>query len=79
MLFADVKTKSFYEKVWFAWRMLFMFFPVGLFLLWKYSHHSIWLRSAISFFFAVVFLSSIMFNILNPEKISAKADEKNDC
>ncbi len=31
---------KFYEKTWFMWLMLVFFFPVGLFLLWKYSAYS---------------------------------------
>ena len=31
---------KFYEKAWFIWVMMFFFFPVGLFLLWKYSAYS---------------------------------------
>jgi len=28
---------KFYEKAWFMWVMMVFFFPVGLFLLWKFS------------------------------------------
>lgn len=76
LLFVDVKVKSFYEKAWFAWLMLFLFFPVGLVLLWKYSHHSTWVRGSISFIFAVMIMSSLIVNILHPEISSAKTDEK---
>lgn len=56
------KEKSFYQKAWFAWLMLVVFFPIGIFLLWRYSHHSIWVRGAVSFFFVIALMTSMMSN-----------------
>lgn len=35
-----MENKKFYQKIWFMWLMLFLFFPVGIFLLYKYSDYS---------------------------------------
>lgn len=31
---------KFYQQNWFMWIMLFLFFPVGLFLLWTQSDYT---------------------------------------
>lgn len=31
---------KFYQQSWFIWIMLFLFFPVGLFLLWQYADYT---------------------------------------
>jgi len=31
---------KFYQQNWFIWIMLFVFFPVGLFLLWQHSDYT---------------------------------------
>ena len=47
---------KFYEKDWFAVLMLIVFFPVGLFLMWKYSKWHKTAKIIISVFFAVMFI-----------------------
>ena len=45
---------KFYEKDWFIILMLFIFFPVGLFLMWKYSKWNREAKIIISILFVVV-------------------------
>lgn len=35
-----MENKKIYQKAWFMWLMLVLFFPVGIFLLCKYSDYS---------------------------------------
>ena len=53
------KTKintPFYQKTWFAVLMLFIFFPVGVFLIWKYRKFRIAVRCIASVAFCIWFL-----------------------
>ena len=49
---------KFYEKDWFVILMLILFFPVGLFLMWKYSKWHKTAKIIISVFFAVMVIFS---------------------
>ena len=49
---------KFYEKDWFVILMLILFFPVGLFLMWKYSKWHKTEKIIISVFFAVMVIFS---------------------
>ena len=49
---------KFYEKDWFIVLMLIVFFPVGLFLMWKYSKWNKTAKIIISVFFAVMVIFS---------------------
>ena len=49
---------KFYEKDWFIVLMIIVFFPVGLFLMWKYSKCHKAVKIIISVFFAVMFIFS---------------------
>ena len=48
----------FYEKDWFVILMLILFFPVGLFLMWKYSKWHKTAKIIISVFFAIMVIFS---------------------
>lgn len=61
--------KKFYQTIWFAWIMIIFFFPVGLFLLWKYKHHSLKARLAIT----GILLALIIFNGVFGDKKSRPA------
>lgn len=52
----DNQSKKFYQKTWFIWLMLIFFFPVGVFLLWKFSTYSKKARIIISVIFAFLFI-----------------------
>lgn len=45
--------KKFYQKGWFMWLMLIVFFPIGLFLLWKNPDYSRKTKTIISVILAV--------------------------
>ena len=49
---------EFYEKDWFIVLMLIVFFPVGLFLMWKYSKWHKTAKIIISVFFAIMVIFS---------------------
>jgi len=70
MLSMDVETKAFYAKAWFMWLMLFMVFPVGLFLLWYYKHHSMVLRSIITFIWISAMMTSVFASVINSDSQS---------
>ena len=49
-----------YEKTWFTVLMLLIFFPVGLFLMWKYQKFNVGARIIISGFFGFLILSNLL-------------------
>ena len=51
---------KFYEKTWFTVLMLLLFFPVGLFLMWKYQKFNVGARIIISGFFGFLILSNLL-------------------
>lgn len=52
----DTNQKSFYQKTWFIWLTLVIFFPVGLFLLWRFSSYSTKTKGIISGIFLLLIL-----------------------
>lgn len=54
----------FYCQSWFIIMMLFIFFPVGLFLMWRYSS---W-NSKAKFIVSFIFLAAVIANIASPSK-----------
>ena len=50
---------KFYEKTWFTVLMLLLFFPVGLFLMWKYQKFNKGARIIISVFFGLLLVSNM--------------------
>lgn len=56
------KSKKFYEKGWFCILMLILFFPVGLFLMWRYKIFSKTARTIITVFIAIAFVGNVLLN-----------------
>ncbi|MDD3157273.1 hypothetical protein [Anaeromusa sp.] len=54
----------FYHQSWFVVVMLFVFFPVGLFLMWRYGSWNSKVKLVISF----IFLAAVISNIASPSK-----------
>lgn len=52
----DKQSKKFYDKTWFMWLMLFIFGPVGIFLLWKKSKIGIIGKILITFISLLFFI-----------------------
>lgn len=50
---------NFYKKSWFMWVMLFVFTPVGLYLLWKNENYGKKTKIALSVVFSFLFLVGI--------------------
>lgn len=50
------KKERWYQTTWFMWVMLVLFFPVGLFLMWKYKKHNLNARLIITAFFVLLML-----------------------
>lgn len=48
--------KKFYETLWFCILMLFVFAPIGIFLLWKYKYFSVRVNVVLSVVAAVLFV-----------------------
>jgi hypothetical protein len=55
---SDNKAKWYTKTLWIA-VLLFFFFPVGLFLMWKYSNWNKWVKWGITIFFGLVVLGSL--------------------
>ena len=51
---------KFYQSNWFIFPMLLVFFPVGVFLLWKYKKSNLFVRIISSIVFLIVFLFCIL-------------------
>ena len=65
-----MENTKFYQKNWFIWLVLIIFFPVGVFLLWKYSQYSKISKVLIS----IVVLIFCIVVYTPTEKIEIKAD-----
>ena len=50
--------KRFWNKTWFAWLMLFVFWPIGIFLLWKNQLYGKLPRIVITVLFCLIGLTS---------------------
>ena len=55
-LIMETKNNEFYKSTWFIILMLVVFFPVGIFLMWKYTNWNKNLKIGISVFFAIMFV-----------------------
>lgn len=54
----EVKRESkFWEQGWFAVLMLFIFWPVGLYLLWRY--HGVFAKAIVGIFLLIILLTFI--------------------
>lgn len=54
----------FYERNWFLWLSLFLFAPLGIFLLWRYHEDKhIALKIVLSILFAIIFVCCIVFGV----------------
>lgn len=62
-----METRKFYQKTWFMVLMLFLFAPVGIFLIWKYKKFNTVARVVISILFASVFIAVIMPTTDSPD------------
>ncbi|OIJ12699.1 hypothetical protein BKP37_12935 [Anaerobacillus alkalilacustris] len=60
-----MEKNKFYQKKWFAWVCLILLAPVGIFLMWRYKHHSVPLRSIASVIFGLIFLVAIFSDDTN--------------
>lgn len=52
--------QPFFEKTWFAILMLFIFAPIGIFLIWKYDKFNKFARISLSVLFGLVFLIAVI-------------------
>lgn len=66
------ETKKFYQKQWFMWLMLFIFAPIGLFLLWKYSDYSNKKKLIITAIFAFIFIIGVSGSNKNQSNTATK-------
>jgi hypothetical protein len=74
---------KFYQQTWFILTMLAVFFPIGIFLLWKYNKFKepykiiLTLASCFVSSFVMIFSCAIVYTILNYDVVSAniKAQE----
>ena len=59
------KKERWYQTTWFMWVMLVLFFPVGLFLMWKYKKHNLNARLIITTFFVLLMLVQFLHLFLH--------------
>ena len=52
--------KKFYEKTWFSMMMLVLFFPIGLYTMWKYTNWKKSVKVLISIFIGMLIFISIV-------------------
>lgn len=76
--------RKFYQSNWFIFPMLLLFFPVGVFLLWKYKKTNLFVRIISTIVFAVNFLfwGLVLIALLLPcehEWIDATCTEPKYC
>jgi hypothetical protein len=57
------KTNGIISKTWFTCLMLYLFFPIGLYLMWKYKKFNYTVRVVISVIFAVLSCWAIYYNL----------------
>lgn len=58
----NINEPKFYEKTWFMWVTLFVFAPVGIFLMWKYKRFSDTVRKILTGVFGLIFLITFFSN-----------------
>ncbi|MFV0246635.1 MAG: hypothetical protein ACK5HS_01715 [Mycoplasmatales bacterium] len=73
----DNNVVKFYEQTWFIIMMLILFFPVGLFLMWKFSNWNKVVKISVSVFIAILgilamidpseYENEITYNVLSNE------------
>lgn len=56
---ATKENSKFYQRTWFTILMLIVFFPVGLYLMWKYNKFPFVIRVVVSVFFGLMVVSSM--------------------
>lgn len=74
---ATKENSKFYQRTWFTILMLIVFFPVGLYLMWKYNKFPFVVRVVVSVFFGLMVVSSI-FDSLSNEDLYNKIKELED-
>lgn len=55
----DIPKEKFYKKTWFIIVMIVIFFPIGLFLMWKYKKFNKNIRIAVSCVVGVIFIAKV--------------------
>lgn len=62
-------------KTWFVWLMLFLFFPIGLYLLWKHKTYELIPRTIITVLVTFLLFTAIFTAILYKQSLDKKAEE----
>ena len=71
------KRRSAPPKPWFIWLMLLLFFPIGLYLLWKHNIYTFIPRIIITVFVTFLLFTVIFTAILYKHSLDRKAEEAN--
>ena len=50
---------KFLTKAWFAWLMVVLFLPLGLFLLWRYEHYAVKIRAGVTLCLMLMFMCMV--------------------
>jgi len=62
-------------KPWFIWLMLLLFFPIGLYLLWKHNTYTLIPKTIITVFVTFLLFTAIFSAILYKHSLDKKAEE----
>jgi hypothetical protein len=62
-------------KTWLVWLMLFLFFPIGLYLLWKHKPYELIPRTIITVLVTFLLFTAIFTAILYKQSLDKKAEE----
>lgn len=65
--------EKFYQKTWFIWVMILLFWPIGLLLLWKSDKYTTKIKAIIS----IIFILVISFAMLNSPSSTTKNEQTN--
>ncbi|MDF2564433.1 MAG: hypothetical protein K0Q53_828 [Massilibacillus sp.] len=71
------KRRSTPPKTWFVWLMLLLFFPIGLYLLWKHKLYALIPRVTITILVSFLLFTAIFTAILYKHSLDKKAEEAN--
>jgi flagellar biosynthesis GTPase FlhF len=70
-----VENQKIYQRKWFAVLFLFLFAPIGIFLIFKYGHFSKITKVVLSVMFGLIFLVAVIPSGDTEETTSDKPDE----
>ncbi|WP_110954524.1 MerC domain-containing protein [Anaerosinus massiliensis] len=69
------KKPSFFSKPWLIWSMLILFFPIGLYLLWKHKPYNVLPSILITILMSFLLFTSIFTAVLYKQSLDKQAEQ----